>query len=1167
MLAFYSDLRHNKYMKYSLGLDIGTTSIGWAVIDEDNKRIHDVGVRIFEKPEHPKTGASLAEPRRTARSTRRRLKRRRQRLNTLKAFFAENDLLTRDEIKKLLSPENQYDPYEIRTRAIAEKVSNEELFLALYHIAKCRGYKSNSKAQDEDAIKRIAEQKEKLAQKREVGKEIKSNDERLKVLSAVYDNKGLLAKYETVSRALVLSGDFESNKRNKAGSYKNSFMRDSFEDEAKSILRQQRKLGLKLSDEKIEALLYGRKEFIRDDGIIIAENPGVFYQRPFMNEKLINGMRGKDIYNKQDRAAKASFTFELFRLTEDIAHIKNDKDAEWQITREQVDEIIKKAKSTKKVTYAAVREILGYKNDYDSFSFGYIKGKKPNTKKIKNFESMTPEQKDEAVTKEYEKATFAQMSFYHEICNALKNFPDKLRQLDKSSEFFDDLGEILTVNKDDGSVVQGLRALGFSDDEIQPLLLLNFSKFGNLSLETMRKATPLMLNGMTYDKALEEIYPGQFAEKLSGDKTKLPPLDEEQSQQITNPVVKRAVSQTIKVINAIVRKYGLPMRIGIEAAGDLAKSSDERDKIKKLQDENADRNDKIKNKLIELGVGAPTGLQITKFKLYEQQNGKCMYSGKPLDLNRLFADEHYGEIDHIIPFSRCGNDSLNNKVLVLDAENQNKGNLTPYEAWGNNEVKWADYEARVKATFLPFAKKDRLLAKSPPAEEWNVRALNDTRYISKFLRRYIKDNLKPAEKGSGKQFVITPTGSITSYLRRIWHVGGKVREDNNLHHAADACIIASVDQGIIQKVSSLNKYYELFRGNDKSETTDKLTGEIVHRGSVEQHIDDVQPWEDFGKEVRIRTAPYDHPSKLHNELRGLANYDEEFRLSARPIFVSRTPKRSGKGSTNQDTIRSPKIVEDYENDKGEKVVARKQRIALSGVKLKDLYDSPVRQTDPKLYEILKQRLEDAGDDPKKAFAEPIYKPTKDGSRGNIVRGIKVYDTAKSKTGFYINDGKAFVNNGSTIRLDVYKRKNFKGEYEYYFAPIYTYMLKVKKVNGKKVEIISNPEILPTPNGRSANEKADFDTIREADGKIYATIENGFEKQFSVYPNGYVRIYMKNKIVEGYYVKYDIVNAVVQLITHDTPGKDKSKLIKVSARSATEIQCFDISILGDNYRWL
>ena len=1157
-------------MKYSLGLDIGTTSIGWAVVDLDKERIHDVGVRIFEKPEDPQSGKSLAEPRRTARSARRRLKRRRQRLSTLKSFFLSNDLLSEEDIQNILNPSksNGYkktnDPYRLREKGLNEKLTSSELFIALYHIAKRRGYKSNSKSQDEDILKRIAEQRERAKQKQEAGKESSKSDDRLKVLSAIYDNRDLLVEHKTVAGALNNAEKFRAHKRNKADKYQGSFMRDDFEFEASEILRKQRELGLQLSDEKINELLYGGDSIIRNDGIVIATSPGIFYQRPFTNEKLINGMRGKDSYNDEDRAPKATLTFELFRLAEDIAHIKNARDPDWEISREQVDAIIAKAKVTKTMTYGAVRIAMGLKDKYNEFDFGYIRGKNPDVKKIKGYENMSPDEKMIAETREREKATFAKMDFYQAISSSLKEFPEKFAELDGSLGLFDKLGEILTINKDDDSRAKELSDIGFSNSEIKPLLLLDFSTFGNLSLTTMRKAIPLMLDGKTYDKALKEIYPGKFAVQLSGDKTKLPPLNEQESQQITNPVVKRAVSQTIKVVNAIIRKYGLPSRIGIEAAGDLAKNFKERGDIKRLQEENASRNERIKNKLIELGVTTPTGLQITKFKLYQQQNGKCMYSGKSLELERLFSDEHYGEIDHIIPFSRCGNDSLNNKVLVLNSENQNKGNLTPYEAWGSDENKWKDYEARVKATFLPFAKKDRLLAKTPPNEEWNTRALNDTRYISKFLRQYLRKNLK-FDNDKGSQRVITPTGPITSYLRRIWQVGSKVREEDNLHHATDACIIASVNQGTIQRVSSLNKYYELFYGNDKNEITDKLTGEIVRRGDVEQHIADVQPWEEFGKEVRLRTAEYGTPSELRNELRGLANYDEDFRESLNPIFVSRMPKRGGKGSTNQETIRSPKIVEDYENNNGEKTIARKQRVALSGLKLKDLYDSPIRETDPKLYELLRQRLEDNGDDPKKAFAEPVYKPTKTGERGNIVRSVKVYDTLKSKTGFYINDGKAFVNNGSTIRLDVYKRKNFKDNYEHYFVPVYTNMLKTEKKDGKWIEVISDPEILPTPNGRSTDEKSNIDAIREADGKIYATAGNGFEKQFSIYPNDYVRIYMSNKIIEGYYVKYGIGNGNLSLLPHSQASKDI--FLNSAPKSASSIERFDISVLGDNYKWI
>ena len=1130
-------------MKYSLGLDIGTTSIGWAVIDLDNQRIHDVGVRIFEKPEDPQSGKSLAEPRRTARSARRRLKRRRQRLNTLKKFFVDHKLLSSAEIEKLLAPTHNYNPYEIRARAIAEQVSTPELFLALYHITKRRGYKSNSKAQDEDAIKRIAEQKEKLKQKQEAGKEITQSDDRLKVLSAVYDNKDLLIKYGTVANALNSADKFSTHKRNKADSYQGSFMRGDFEDEAKMILHTQQSLGLKLSNLEIEELLYGGDAHIRDDGIVITTNPGTFYQRPFMNEKLINGMRGKDFYNNEDRAAKASITFELFRLAEDIAHIKNNKDAEWQLTPEQATDIIAKAKVTKNVTYGAIREVLGFKNNYEEFGFGYIKGKYPSTKTIKGYDDMKPDEKAIALIKEHEKATFAKMEFYHAIRTALKDFPEKFDELERSDELFDAVGETLTINKDDTSITDVLQQLGFTNTEIQPLLLLNFAKFGNLSLTTMRRAIPLMLAGKTYDKALEEIYPGKFAAKLSGDKTKLPPLNEQQAQQLTNPVVKRAVSQTIKVVNAIIRKYGLPTRIGVEAAGDLAKNFRERGDIKKSQDENAANNEKIKDRLVnEFNVATPTGLQITKFKLYQQQNGKCMYSGEQLDLNQLFADERYGEIDHIIPFSRCGNDSMNNKVLVLTAANQNKGNLMPYEAWGGDDTKWAEYEARVKATFLPFAKKERLLAKTPPAEEWNTRALNDTRYISKFLRQYLRHNLKFAELEDykGVQRVITPTGPITSYLRRIWHIGGKVREENNLHHAADACIIASVDQGIIQKVASLNKYYELFYGTDKNEITDKLTGEIVHRGDVEQHIADVQPWEDFGREVRLRTALYKTPSEIHNELRGITNYDDVFRETTRPIFVSRMPKRSGKGATNKETIRSPKIVEGYENSKGESVVARKQRVSLTNIKLKYLNDSPIRQTDPKLYELLKQRLDDNGDDPKKAFAAPVYKPTKSGEQGNIVRSIKVYDTANSKTGFYINDGKAFVNNGSMVRLDVYQKVNPKGKIEHFFVPVYTHQLATEK-SGDKIT-----KIMPAPKG-------------------FTDVDETFTKITSLHPNDYVRFIFGNKIEEGYYVMYGISVGQIVLLSHHTAGKSETR--SISPRSASEIQRLDISVLGDNYEWM
>lgn len=62
-------------MNYILGLDIGIASVGWAMVEIDKEenpiRLIDLGVRVFERAEVPKTGDSLAMARRLARSVRR----------------------------------------------------------------------------------------------------------------------------------------------------------------------------------------------------------------------------------------------------------------------------------------------------------------------------------------------------------------------------------------------------------------------------------------------------------------------------------------------------------------------------------------------------------------------------------------------------------------------------------------------------------------------------------------------------------------------------------------------------------------------------------------------------------------------------------------------------------------------------------------------------------------------------------------------------------------------------------------------------------------------------------------------------------------------------------------------------------------------------------------
>lgn len=1068
-------------MKYSLGLDIGTASVGWAVLNEDKKRIEDLGVRIFEIPENPKNGESLAKPRRDARSARRRLRRRRQRLNSLKNFFIEHNLLTREEIDKLLSPESRHNPYELRKKALEQKLPNDELFIALYHIAKRRGYKSNRRKVEE------------------------SSKDTGKVLTAIKANEELLDKYKQVAVALLEADKFRAHKRNKLDSYDNSFIREDFEREIIAILKTQ-----KWSDEWIEELIYQ------------APN-GLFYQRPFMTKELIEKMRGKCPLEKNEpRAQKASYSFEMFRLAQDLAHITYNDGG--KLTEEEINAAIEKAKTTASVKYKALREAIGHKND-SNFRFDYIRGKHED-----DYADM-------------EKHEFCNLKFYHAVKKACEKAGIDFAIIEDNIDLFDNIGYVLTVWKDDENIEQGLRELGLDEALIQQLMSLSFSGFAGHSLKALRKLTPHLLAGETYDKAVEAEYPGEFTEKLSGDNNQLPPLSEEQQNQITNPVVKRAISQTRLVVNAIIRKYGAPTQIKIECTNQLAKNFQDRMKIKKRQDENAEYNAKIVEILKELGITSPTGTQITKYKLREQQLCKCAYCGKPLGEETL-TDDNLVDIDHIIPFSRCGNDGLNNKVVVCAECNREKTNLTPFEKWGNNPERWGRIIEITEASNMPNAKKQRILTERVPKEEWNKRALNDTRYIMKFMSQYIKSNLKFAEGTRGKQKVVLPTGFITDYLRKMYHIGAKNRDLNNCHHAVDACIIASVSQDQIRKIAELNKWGEL--DADKKEVTiNDEFGEPIESMSPREYKelkDDILPWPRFDEEVIKRSGMNYDIQKIEkltdfrDKFRDFDTYDEEFVEKIHPLFVSRKPRRGIKGAAHKETIRSPKSTDDGR---------RLTRKRLSECTLNDIENSVLPESDKALYEQLRQLWADKGKD---AFAEPVYKNNKkvdkNGNPISPVHTIKVY--SKEPSGILINRGTQFVNNGKTVCLKIYKRDG-----RFYAAPVYVHALSA-----------SAWKILPTPKGRNKAEKEELNKIRDKDGDIFATPENGFELVATVFPNDYIRVKYASDLIEGYYASYDITNGILRLVPHNQSAKGSYE--KVALGSAIDVQRLDISVLGDNY---
>ena len=407
-------------MKYSLGLDIGTGSVGWAVIDLEKERIHDLGVRIFERPEDPRNGDSLAKPRRDARSARRRWRRRRQRLNYLKNFFVINNILPKEQVEEVLrssSTYNQLDVYKLREKALDSELSPEELLKVLYQIAKRRGFKSNRKIEEE------------------------SDKEGGRVTKSLSVNQNFLADndYKTVGSALAKDEKFASHKRNKRDDYSNSFARADFTRELEAIVETQKNYALNnISEQAMNELIYGTY-----DGEVINKS-AIMYQRPFMTPELIEKMVGECTFEKgEKRAPRASHSFEVFRLASDLAHlvylpISGDKrrarrdGSKIILTPEQIKLVIDEAKKTRSLSYGKVRKLVGISED---FAPEYIRGK---------IEDDDPTG---------EKNKFGELSAYHDIKVAFKNLPQDWVKID-NEETLNDIAYILTTQRADDAIAK-----------------------------------------------------------------------------------------------------------------------------------------------------------------------------------------------------------------------------------------------------------------------------------------------------------------------------------------------------------------------------------------------------------------------------------------------------------------------------------------------------------------------------------------------------------------------------------------------------------------------------------------------------------------------------------------------------------------------------------------
>ncbi len=1052
---------------YTLGLDIGIASVGAALLGDE--RIMGLHVRTFDRAETADKGESLNKIRRESRLTRRRIYRRAQRMLRLCRLFKQHGLTTQAEPSAFATA---LSPWELRAQGLDRCLAEKEWAVVLYHIVKHRGFQSNRKS------------------------EAKSDEKAGQMLSGVSHNQQLLntSGYRTMGELAARHEDFSSAKRNKGGSYSHTFARADLEDELHQLFAAQQTFGNGYASAEFEqavyTLLMSRRATLSGDNLLKMVGRCTFEPAEF-------------------RAAKASYSAERFVWLTRLNNLRLSGLGETRALSDEERATLMQLPFTKiktKLTYKQVRTVLALPHHERFIGLRYpTGGSSKNPEEAALFEAKA----FHALRKGYEAAGL-NLEWGRDSQN-----PERLNAL----------AYAMTVFKDDNEARGWLAQQGVESAIVEAVLNLPFAEFVRLSIKALEKILPHMEAGKRYDEAVQLAGYEHHSQRSTGEKSRyIPRMGRE---NITNPVVHRALNQARKLVNAIVREYGPPMAVHIELARDLSRPLDERRQIETEQKKYRD------NKLADIAQfeetfkRTPRRDDLIKWRLHREQFDKCAYSLKPIYIERLF-EEGYAEVDHALPYSRSFDNGMNNKVLVLTVENRNKGNQTPYEYLdGKDESEaWRNFLATVTANKnYREAKRRNLLRKDfgqEAAHEFRERHLTDTRYIAREFKRMVETHLQLNSDSDNPRCVVI-SGQLTGYLRARWGLI-KVRENGDLHHAMDAAVVAACSRSMVKRLSDYSRRGEL--AQVRGGYLNPETGEVVDLAALRTLEDQFpMPWPHYRRELLAWLSPEPAP-----ELARLDHYPQALAEIVRPVRVSRAPTRRGLGAAHQETIRSAKHL-----DKGQSAV----KVTLANLKLKDIptidgYGDPRNDT---LIEAIAQRLREHGDDGKKAFKEPLYKPSAPGKTAPLIRSVRLLGTQKS--GLSVRGG--IANNGDMMRTDIFTEGK-----RFYAVPLYV-------ADAVKSELPNCAVV----QGRHENE--------------WTMMDDKYTFLFSLYPNDWVRIVQKGKSpIEGYYSAVSRSTGAMDIWTHDRDRrvgrKGKEGLIEgVGIKTALVVEKYHVDLLGRLHR--
>lgn len=937
-----------------------------------------MGVRIFDSAD-----ANNNKARREARHARRTIRRKKYRLKCVEELLITYDFYPAED--------PNLNPYELRVKGLNEKLEPSELYAALYHLAKRRGISYLDELEDEKA---------------NISSSLKVNSELLKEKFPCEIQLERLSKYGKVRGLIEIEKDDGS-----VETLINVFTTGAYKNEALQILNTQRKYYNQIDDnfvEKYIEILTRKRDFYVGPGDEKNRTDyGIYKKDGRTIDSIFEELIGRcSIYNEEQRAPAASYTAQEFNLLNDLNNLTiNGR----KLTEEEKKTIIDRILNTKNVGTATMvkilKEVTGLGKDIDIKGYSVDKDNK--------------------------------MVFNHtfEAERKLRAFlqDTSINYEEFSIEDKDKLAIVLSKSMDYKSLEKNcVREFpNFGEEEIKLLfsyLQKNkslYSRWHSFSLRLMKemredlyKNSKNQMN-ILVERGIKKSIKANFS------KFKYIPvgfLDDE----IYNPVVKRSINQSIRIVNAILKKYGDLEAIVIEMPRDT-NENEAKKKIQKIQGDNEkEKNEALNRAISEYNISkeyinTQKGL-LTKIRLWYQQDGRCIYTGKPISIQDLVHYPNKFEIDHIIPKSISLDDSLNNKVLCYNIANQLKGQRTPFSAFSTNQndISYDEIKDRAyklfKANKISKEKYELLtfeedISKQEVREKFINRNLNDTRYASRVVLNGLEEFMKDKSKETQIHVV---RGKFTYQVRKRWGLE-KDRDESYMHHAVDAIIVAACYM-LGQSDGTVRNPFLQKLGRYK-----KPLWNVVSDDEYDKEVYNL-PWESFIVDLnnKLTTIKYSH--KIDTKVNRA--------ISDATLYSTR--------SINGEDYIIEKYKNIYDNEIAKKVI---KKIKEDLEKYKDPNDSKIlmRKHDPKTFEIVTRIIDMYSDEkpnPFEAYRREhgyIRKYSKNGN-GPIIKDMK-YISDKlgqcievSKTEEISENKKVVLLSLKPFRSDVYyneEKKNYK----------------------------------------------------------------------------------------------------------------------------------------------